>query len=491
MRCRQVLLAFVGLMAFTASSFGTGRPADVAQFWMGEILLPNAACPRMQFIVKLRSDADGAWSGFLSIPRGCGAHGALDVPLKEIEVTATRVAFTTIPPTENAYSATAPKDGGGAWTGQVLVNRQQGVEIRMWRVTEEEARQAAPRRPQLPTGEPPYDVREVAVPAPTGTDANSMLSGTLSVPQGTGPFVSVVLVGDAEADDRDHTEGTHKPFLVLADRLTRAGFAVLRCDDRGVGDSHGSMNDATLEDASRDVVAQVAFLRTLKEIDGSRIGLLGRGEGAHICAKAAGEGASDVAFLVMLAPGGQRGVGQACTREEWRLRSVGEDPTYISGHVDRLRQILELAATGDEHAQLDNALQEDVRTYVSSRRGMGLDLNRDQVSMWAASRREFFERARFRSWLAADPTEAYRKVACPVLVLGGELDLESPVEVELPLVRAALKGNPRVTVKVLPRTNHAMQPCVTGFADEADLIETTFSEPAIAEILEFLRKVGE
>ena len=63
------------------------------------------------------------------------------------------------------------------------------------------------------------------------------LAGTLSVPPGDGPHAAVVLITGSGSQDRDETIGTIKPFAALADRLARAGIAVLRFDDRGVGGS--------------------------------------------------------------------------------------------------------------------------------------------------------------------------------------------------------------------------------------------------------------
>jgi pimeloyl-ACP methyl ester carboxylesterase len=194
---------------------------------------------------------------------------------------------------------------------------------------------------------------------------------------------------------------------------------------------------------------------------------------------------------VLVNPSGQNGIEVACAREERLMLALGEDPEYANARVERLRKILLIAQAPERAFELHEALAEDVRAYSNALRGMGTPLTKDQVTMWAASRTEMMNRTIFRSGLTTDPAEAYTRVACPVLVLSGGLDMVIPQDVQLPHVRAALSASAstRVEVKELARMNHWMQPATTGFDDEMDLIETTVSEDALAEILAFLASV--
>ena len=79
------------------------------------------------------------------------------------------------------------------------------------------------------------------------------LSGTLSLPSEKGKFPVVVLISGSGPQNRDEELLGHKPFLVLADYLTRNGIGVLRFDDRGTAKSEGDFKSATTEDFSRDV----------------------------------------------------------------------------------------------------------------------------------------------------------------------------------------------------------------------------------------------
>ena len=159
------------------------------------------------------------------------------------------------------------------------------------------------RRPQHPKAPFPYEVEQVTF---RNEDAGVTLAGTLTRPKGEGPFPAVLLITGSGAQDRDETLLGHKPFLVLADSLTRRGFAVLRVDDRGVGGSTGSLETVTSADLVGDALAGVAFLKGRPRIDPTRIGLAGHSEGGMIAPMAAGRDGS-VAFLVLLAGTGVTG----------------------------------------------------------------------------------------------------------------------------------------------------------------------------------------
>src|SRR5690606_17828723 len=111
---------------------------------------------------------------------------------------------------------------------------------------------APPARPQTPRPPFPYRAEEVVIDTPT---EGVRLAGTLTVPEGGGPFPAVLLITGSGAQDRDETVLGHKPFLVLADALSRRGVAVLRVDDRGVGGSTGPLDDATTADFAGDAAA--------------------------------------------------------------------------------------------------------------------------------------------------------------------------------------------------------------------------------------------
>src|SRR5690606_39208003 len=96
------------------------------------------------------------------------------------------------------------------------------------------------------------------------------------------------------------------PFLVLADHLTKQGIAVLRFDDRGVGESEGDLSKATSKDLANDVEAAVEFLKSRQEIQLNRIGLLGHSEGGLIAPMVANS-SNEVDFIILVAGQGLQG----------------------------------------------------------------------------------------------------------------------------------------------------------------------------------------
>jgi pimeloyl-ACP methyl ester carboxylesterase len=132
------------------------------------------------------------------------------------------------------------------------------------------------------------------------------LAGTLTYPKTRAPFAAVLLLTGSGPQDRDEAIMGHRPFLVLSDYLTRLGFAVLRADDRRMGKSSGDFSKATYDHKVADGLAGFDLLRTRKEIDGRRIGLLGHSEGGAIAEMAASR-SKDIAFIVMMAGPGVPG----------------------------------------------------------------------------------------------------------------------------------------------------------------------------------------
>ncbi|HEX4404300.1 MAG TPA: alpha/beta hydrolase, partial [Polyangia bacterium] len=181
------------------------------------------------------------------------------------------------------------------------------------------------RRPQEPKAPLPYVERPLVVTSAPGV----ALACTLTKPKGVGPFTAVVLATGSGPQDRDETLAGHKPFLVLADALTRRGIAVLRCDDRGVGASTGAFAAATTFDFAADALAAVAALRARPEISPAHVGVVGHSEGATVAAIAATR-SSDVAFVVLLAGPGLPGAAIEDLQRAWFERRGGASAAEIA-----------------------------------------------------------------------------------------------------------------------------------------------------------------
>lgn len=157
---------------------------------------------------------------------------------------------------------------------------------------------AQPERPQTPVAPLPYRVQQVVF-----QNADVRLAGTLTLPRTPGPHPAIVLIPGSGEVDRDGSLFGHQFYFVLADDLTRRGFAVLRGDKRGVGQSGGDFASATSLDFAADIGVGVAFLRSRPEVDGGRIGLVGHSEGALVGSIVAARDPG-IAFLVLMAGNG-------------------------------------------------------------------------------------------------------------------------------------------------------------------------------------------
>jgi pimeloyl-ACP methyl ester carboxylesterase len=322
------------------------------------------------------------------------------------------------------------------------------------------------RRPQEPVK--PYPYREEDVLYDNKVSGNQ-LAGTLTIPSGSGPFPAVVLITGSGPQDRDESIMGHKPFLVLADHLTRKRIAVLRVDDRGVGKSTGTFATATTADFATDVEAGIAYLKTRQEIDARQIGLIGHSEGAIIAPMIAARN-HNVAFIVMMAGSGVPGDDIIVAQVELLSENAGQSHAAAMKAGARQREILALLKQNQDTASLEKALREKLAGQVlESRISTAVA---QLTSPW------------YRYFIAYDPGPALRKVTCPVLALNGEKDLQVPPMQNLPAIRKELEaaGNKNFEVDELPGLNHLFQTARTGSPEEYPEIEETIS-PKVLEII--------
>lgn len=179
-------------------------------------------------------------------------------------------------------------------------------------------------RPQEPKPPFPYIEEDVVF---ENKNANITLAGTLTYPK-EGKLSVVILVSGSGPQNRNEELLGHKPFLVIADFLTRNGIAVLRYDDRGVGKSTGDFSSATTLDFVGDALSAVDFLKSKDQINKNLIGIIGHSEGGLIAPLAAVQ-SDDVAFIIMMAGPGLRGKEILVLQTELILSANGEPEDEI------------------------------------------------------------------------------------------------------------------------------------------------------------------
>jgi uncharacterized protein len=322
-------------------------------------------------------------------------------------------------------------------------------------------------RPQNPKPPYPYDAQDVAYE----TSAGIKLAGTLTLPRGPGPFPAAIMITGSGPQDRDEALMGHKPFLVIADYLTRRGIAVLRLDDRGVGGSTGNSMRETLDDMAGDVVIGVGFLKGRKEIDARHIGVIGHSEGG-IVGPAAAVRSPDIAFVIMLAGTGVVGTEVLKLQGEAVIRaSGGSDQKVAEEHAVQDMIFRVLQSEQDDNAAIEKMMAE----WKAERKSSDASDDVMRAQFKAVTSPEL------RSFLFYDPSDALRKLKVPVLALNGSRDVQVPPQQNLPAIAAALAaaGNSDYTVSELPGLNHLFQKCNKCAVQEYGELEETFSPTAL------------
>ncbi|HEV2844969.1 MAG TPA: alpha/beta fold hydrolase, partial [Thermoanaerobaculia bacterium] len=311
------------------------------------------------------------------------------------------------------------------------------------------------------------------------TNGDIKLAGTLTIPEGPGPFPAGVRITGSGPQNRDEALLGHKPFLVISDHLTRNGIAVLRVDDRGVGGSTGSVDTATTADFAQDALAGVRFLKKHAKVAPDRVGLVGHSEGGVVAPLAASQ-STDVAFIVMLAGTGVPGADVISLQSERISRAGGMAEDKIKLEADIMRRSIEVMRNEKDPAARDAKLRqlgkEALALQSPEEQGGGDDMLDAQVKQVTSNW--------FRYFIDYDPRPALRKVKVPVLALNGELDLQVIADQNIPEIEKALKeaGNPDVTIRRLPGLNHLFQPAKTGSPAEYAASDVTV-DPSVLELM--------
>lgn len=339
-------------------------------------------------------------------------------------------------------------------------------------------------RPQEPKPPFPYRSEDVTF---VNKSADVILAGTLTMP-GTGSnFTAVILITGSGAQNRDEEIMGHKPFLVIADYLTRLGIAVLRYDDRGTAQSSGNFVAATTADFAADAESAIAYLKTRKEINPQKIGLIGHSEGGIIAPMIAAQ-SGDVGFIVMLAGTGIRGDALLLLQQEAVYRVSGMPEDKLAKAIEINAKVMDriVNTNGDvsrkEITDFMTTMKDDIAMVVYG--GITSD---DYIQQFAIS----LSSPWMQYFLRYDPAHALGKVFCPVLAVNGDKDLQVLSTENLTAISAALKkgGNTKVTIKEYPGLNHLFQESTTGSPAEYAIIEQTFSPEVLKDLGEWILRI--
>jgi pimeloyl-ACP methyl ester carboxylesterase len=332
-------------------------------------------------------------------------------------------------------------------------------------------------RPQEPETFP-YFVEELTFVNPVG---GHHLAGTLTMPA-DGEFNKVVvLISGSGPQDRNEEVFNHKPFLVLSDYLTRQGLAVLRYDDRGVGESEGDFASATTKDFANDVAAAVSYLKNRKEMKGKEIGLAGHSEGGLVAPMVAADN-KNVDFIVLLAGPGIKSTELLLLQQDKIGEAVGIPVDFRKTQDKMARELFEYMETNRDAEK--EAMISGLKLLLAN----NYDTMPVEMQEMVGDKELFINqqiRASSSDWyqyfIGMDPDQYLSMVKVPVLAVNGELDLQVPPKENLQGIQRSLEraGNSNVTTHECKGLNHLFQKAETGAPSEYVNLDETFNTEAM------------
>ncbi|MFD2562548.1 alpha/beta hydrolase family protein [Aquimarina rubra] len=332
-------------------------------------------------------------------------------------------------------------------------------------------------RPQEP--KPPFSYYSEEITFMNVADTLK-LAGTLTLPKKDGKFPVVIIVSGSGPQNRDGEMMGHKPYFLIADQLTRNGIGVLRFDERGVGASEGDFNTVTIAVSSSDVKSAVDYLKTRKEIDASKIGLIGHSIGGIVAPKVASE-TENISFLVLLAAPGVNGDILMLSQKAAIEKTMGLNEMQIAQGQELVKGAYDII----KNSKLDNtSLKDSINSFYSNKYGKMFPEN--QRKMLVAQITSF----EVASLIQSKPSEYLEKIDVPVLAMNGDKDLQVPADENLMVIKNSLtKGsNDSVKIMKLENLNHLFQECKTGAMSEYSEIEQTFSPTALDVITSWIQE---
>src|SRR5690625_852319 len=463
---KRLILLFLYLgFCFTVAS------QDITGQWKGDLEVFGSKLPLVFHI----SNSDDGYSATMDSP----AQQAFDIPIDQISFENHRL-LVIITALNAEYSGKLEED---EFSGEFQQNNMKfplDLTRQESTISDRNNKNSSAKRYQEPQKPYPYITEEVYF---KNEEQNIELAGTLSLPEKKGKFPAVILITGSGPQNRDEEIMGHKPFLVISDYLTRQGIAVLRYDDRGVGQSGGRFLGSTTQDFSTDALAAFDFLKDHKEIDSQKIGLLGHSEGGLVAIMSAAAN-EDIAFIILLASPGVDGGSLLLKQQEKIGMASGVSEDYLKINKKINEQAYEIIRQEKDSVNLRNRLQNYFEKAL-----------RDNPE-WNSARNQGIEDAAFiqsllniysdrwmRFYIGYDPDEDLKKISCPVIALNGSKDLQVDARQNLSALKEALENsNKKNFFAELKDLNHLFQESSTGLPAEYGTIEQTIS-PVVLELL--------
>jgi uncharacterized protein len=456
----------IAILLVTLFSAATAQQKNITGIWEGKL---NAGV-ELRIVFHFTKNADGSYTGSLDSPD----QGVKGIPCSGILVSGDSVT-AEIKSINGNFRGLLTMDSviTGTWN-----QGPASLPLQVKRVAEA----SALKRPQTPKPPFSYNSEEVEY---NNADKSVHFGASFTYPKTGGPFPTAILITGSGQQDRDETIFEHKPFAIIADYLTKKGYAILRVDDRGVGKTNGNVTTATSMDFAADVEAGLNWLHTRKEADKNKTGLIGHSEGGLIASIVASRN-KNIDFVIMLAGPGVKGADLLTEQVVAIMNSSGVAPEASAAYKPMYRTIIEFAVTEKDSAA---AYAKAYPAFAEWKKKQtvpvlsALNINNDSITdeKMIGNMVKVLGNPWMKYFLSTDPQPMIQKFNCKVLALNGSKDVQVIPALNLAGIKAALEKSHSKTyeVKQIEGLNHLFQHCKTCSPAEYGLLEESFAPEAL------------
>ncbi|WP_157971956.1 alpha/beta hydrolase family protein [Pleomorphovibrio marinus] len=375
----------------------------------------------------------------------------------------------------------------GIWNGKSFQGqfKQSGMSFALELVQSDQVTEQKNQIPKPQEPSPPYPYETLSTTFISGENA---LRGTVTKPKGLGPFPAVVLISGSGPQDRDAAIFGHKPFLVIADFLTRNDIVVLRYDERGVGESEGEFESGTTYDFAKDAKAAMEKLKGFEFTDKDKIGLIGHSEGGLITWMLSSENTKHPNFIIALAPPVVPIMELMAQQTLDITLGAGVDSVMAEEQVRQNRRLYRSVAEADNKEEAVEKLSEAI-VQIGIEKGFEGELLDHYHQQMLEAYTQLAE-PWFYSFIKMDPEPWISQIKIPVFAAFGEKDKQVEAGSNLAKLIRTLPAKRSHKMEIYPGLNHLFQEAETGSIAEYAEITETFNTRVMEEIVEWIKSLN-